>query len=112
LICLNYYCSSKPKISSSIIKETGNIRHNISFIIRCLPCFNEIYLLFYNNKVKIVPLNIGVRSGLINVSLAYWIMSDGGWIGLGIRLFVNSFTKPGPPCGAWVFKREPFPPSP
>jgi len=37
-------------------------------------------------------------------------MSDGGWIGLGIRLFVNSFTKPGPPCGAWVFKKEPFPP--
>jgi LAGLIDADG DNA endonuclease family len=36
------YCSSSPKISSSIIKETGNIRKNISFITRCLPCFNEI----------------------------------------------------------------------
>jgi len=47
------YCYSSSKISSSIIKETGNIRQNISFITRCLPCFNEIYFFIYNNQGKI-----------------------------------------------------------
>jgi hypothetical protein len=63
------YCASSPKENSSLIKETGNIRHNISFATRNLPCFNELYSLFYNNRKKVIPSNI---KELINpVSLAY-----------------------------------------
>jgi len=38
---------TEPKINSSLIKETGNIRKNINFTTRSLPCFNETYSLFY-----------------------------------------------------------------
>jgi LAGLIDADG DNA endonuclease family len=52
------YSISPPKINSSLIKETGNLRYNISFGTRTLPCFNEFYNLFYKNRVKVVPDNI------------------------------------------------------
>ena len=63
------YCASPPTKGSSLIKETGNIRHNISFATRNLPCFNELYSLFYANRVKIIPSNI--MELLTPVSLAY-----------------------------------------
>lgn len=49
------YCASPPKESYSLIKETGNIRYNISFATRNLPCFNEIYSLFYKKRIKVIP---------------------------------------------------------
>jgi hypothetical protein len=60
---------TEPKTNSSLIKETGNIRHNIYFSTRSLPCFNEMYSLFYENKVKVVPSNIDEL--LTSVGLAY-----------------------------------------
>ena len=85
------FCASPPKIQSSIIQEKGNIRKSISFSTRCLPCFNVIYDLFFYNKIKCVPSNI--EELLTNISLAYWIMSDGSWSGYGIKLCTNNFTK-------------------
>ena len=41
-----------------------------------LPCFNYLWELFYKDRVKIVPMNIGELLTLIG--LAYWIMVDGG----------------------------------
>jgi LAGLIDADG DNA endonuclease family len=82
---------TEPKTNSSLIKETGNIRHNISFSTRCLPCFNEMYSLFYENKVKVVPNNIDEL--LSSVELAYWIMGDGSWLGSGLRLHTNNFNR-------------------
>ena len=63
------YSISSPKVHSSLIKETGNFRHNISFGTRTLPCFNEFYNLFYKNRLKVVPENI--EELLTEVSLAY-----------------------------------------
>ena len=80
-----------PKINSSLIKETGNMRYNISFGTRSLPCFNEYYDLFYKNRFKSVPSNI--EELITEVSLAYWIMGDGAWTGSGVRLHTNNFTK-------------------
>ena len=85
------YCASPPKENSSLIKESGNIRYNVSFATRNLPCFNELYSLFYNNRVKVVPQNI--EELLTPVVLAYWIMGDGSWSGYGLRLHTNNFTK-------------------
>ena len=82
---------SPPKVNSSLIKETGNMRHNISFGTRTLPCFNEYYHLFYKDRLKIVPTKI--KDLITPVSLAYWIMGDGSWKGYGLRLNTNNLTK-------------------
>jgi hypothetical protein len=85
------YCASPPKENFSVIKESGNTRYNISFATRNLPCFNDFYSLFYNNRVKVVPQNI--EDFLSPVVLAYWIMGDGSWTGYGLKLHTNNFTK-------------------
>ena len=41
-----------------------------------LPCFNYLGDLFYIDKVKTIPSNIGDL--LTEVGLAFWIMDDGG----------------------------------
>lgn len=84
------YCSAGPSTNRSLIKETGNYRETISFGTRSLPCFNFVYSLFYLEGVKIIPLNIAEY--LTPISLAFWIMGDGGWAGYGVRLYTNSFT--------------------
>lgn len=69
----------------------NNIRYNISFATRNLPCFDELYFLFYIDRLKIIPSNI---EGLLTpIVLAYWIMCDGGWSGYGLKLSTNSYTK-------------------
>jgi len=85
------FTASPPKIQSSLIKETGNTRYNLSFSTRTLPCFNELYNLFYRNRVKVVPSNI--EELLTPLSIAYWIMGDGSWGGHGVKLHTNNFTK-------------------
>lgn len=55
-LSLSHYCSNIPFLGKSIRK--GKICYFIAFSTRSLPCFNELYLLFYNNKVKTIPKNI------------------------------------------------------
>jgi hypothetical protein len=56
-----------------------------------LPCFNYLWDLFYIDKVKIVPLNIGDL--LTEVGLAFWIMDDGGIGSNGtLNLHTDSYT--------------------
>jgi hypothetical protein len=56
-----------------------------------LPCFNEYHELFYPNGVKIIPNNIS--DYLTEVSLAFWIMDDGGKTTHGdLLLHTNSYT--------------------
>lgn len=57
-----------------------------------MPCFNYYHELFYMNKVKIIPSNIGTM--LTPLGLAYWAMDDGGYDGVGgFRFFTNSYNK-------------------
>lgn len=85
------YCASPPKEHSSWIKESDKPRYYIYFATRNLPCFNELYLLFYKDKIKIIPSNI--EELLTPVVLAYWIMGDVNWTGNGIKLCTNNFSK-------------------
>nr|UEV87053.1 hypothetical protein [Grifola frondosa] len=56
-----------------------------------LPCFNYLWELFYIDKVKTVPLNIGEL--LTEVGLAFWIMDDGGLGSNGtLNLHTDSYT--------------------
>ena len=67
------YVITPPKINQVKNKITGELRCNLSFATLALPCFNELYELFYisksGNKIKIIPNNIGEL--LTPVSLAY-----------------------------------------
>ena len=88
----NNYCPSKPKIVKGLIDtRTGKKYSYIYFGTYTLPCFNELYNLFYLNGKKIIPSNIG--SLLTSVSLAYWIVDDGSWnkIGRYVSLSTDSF---------------------
>lgn len=72
------YCPSAPKISNSLPDtRTGKIYSSISFFTYTLPCFNELYVLFYNSSKKVIPNNI--EELLKPRSLAYWIADDGSW---------------------------------
>ena len=57
-------------------KRTGKIYNSLIFKTRILPCFNYLGDLFYIDKVKTIPSNIGDL--LTEVGLAFWIMDDGG----------------------------------
>lgn len=78
-----------PSKTIILDKETQKSRYNLSFATLALPCFNEYYELFYFDGNKIVPSNIS--NYLTRVSLAYWIMDDGGYTGSGLKLYTNAF---------------------
>ena len=92
LYCLfQQFVQTPPSITTIEDTKTGKTRQNISFTTLALPCFNEFYGLFYANGIKIVPTNIA--NYITPVSLAYWIMDDGGFTGSGLKLYTNAFTK-------------------
>jgi len=64
------YCRSAPKIDNRLPdKRTGNVYTRVRFNTYSLPCFQELYNLFYPSGKKIVPLNIGEL--LTPMGLAY-----------------------------------------
>lgn len=87
------YCPSAPKIAKSLPDtRNGKIYTNIYFGTYTLPCFNNLYNLFYLSGNKVLPSNIS--SLLTSLSLAYWIADDGSWnkIGRYVTLATESFT--------------------
>jgi hypothetical protein len=73
---LEKFCRSIPKTTNRLPdKRTGKIYTRVAFKTRSLPCFNELYDLFYCEGKKIVPLNIGDLFSPL--SLAYLIADDG-----------------------------------
>lgn len=87
-IALSHYCSNLPNITTS--KRKGNIFYGLGFGTRSLPCFNEIYNLFYKDKVKRIPDNI--YDLLTPIAIAHWIMGDGAKLNKGLILCTDSFT--------------------
>jgi hypothetical protein len=72
------YCASAPRISSRLPdKRTGKIYSRVQFKTYALPCFTELFNIFYPEGKKIVPGNIG--NLLTPSGLAYWIADDGGF---------------------------------
>lgn len=90
LYCLfKDYCSSDPKITDrQPDKRTGKVYTRIQFVTYSLPCFNEIYLLFYPYGKKLVPSNIGEY--LTPIGLAYWICDDGYFDKKGQRILLST----------------------
>jgi hypothetical protein len=53
------YCRSAPKITSRLPdKRTGKVYSRVTFGTFSLPCFNELFNLFYHEGKKIIPVNI------------------------------------------------------
>lgn len=50
------FCSSYPSLTSSTLNRI--LFYGVQLTTRSLPCFTEIYYLFYPNGIKIVPLDI------------------------------------------------------
>ena len=64
------YCPSAPKITNSLPHyKTGKIYSSILFSTFTLPCFNELYNLFYISGKKVIPSIIGEL--LTPLALAY-----------------------------------------
>lgn len=85
---LSHYCSSLPNIVKS--ERRGNIHYGLILSTRLLPCFNELYDLFYKNKVKVVSNNI--YDLLTPIALVHWIMGDEAILNKGLVLCTDSFT--------------------
>jgi hypothetical protein len=73
-------------------KKTGKVYSSSYFQTFCLPCFKELFELFYPYGPKVVPSSIGEL--LTPLSLAYWICDDGKFHkkGPGIILCTDSYS--------------------
>ena len=85
------FVATPPSVTSITDSVTGKTRYNLSFATLAFPCFNPLYEIFYINGKKVVPANIAEL--LTAVSLAYWIMDDGGFTGNGLKLYTNAFSQ-------------------
>lgn len=85
------YCNSEPKISErKPDPRTNKVYSRVRFHTYYLPCFNELYSLFYPEGKKVIPLNIGEL--LTPIGLAYWAMDDGNRDRNNFILNTNSYT--------------------
>lgn len=87
------YTLSPPKSTNrKPDKRTGKIYNSLIFKTRMLPCFNYLWELFYRERVKTIPNNIGEL--LTEVGLAFWIMDDGGLGSNGtLNIHTDSYTS-------------------
>jgi len=89
-ILLSHYCGSFPYFRHHVRK--GISSYDIAFQTRALPCFTELYHIFYFNGVKIIPSNIFEL--LTPTALAHWICCDGSAKPGGLELCTDSYTIP------------------
>jgi len=87
---LTHYCNNYPALSKSIRRVGSSPTYSLYFHSRSLPCFTELYSMFYVNKVKIIPHNI--YDLLTPVALAHLIMGDGSSQGSGLVICTDSFS--------------------
>ena len=94
------YCMAPPKIANRLPdKRTGRVYSRVTFITYSLPCFKDMYDLFYCAGKKVIPLNIADL--LTPLGLAYLICDDGCWSQQGKRI------SP-PKAGSSIFLTELF----
>jgi hypothetical protein len=85
---LAHYCQSLPYSIKTTIN--GQVFYGISLQTRTYPCFTELYSIWYQNKVKILPLTI--FEDLTLVALAIWAQGDGTKRNKGFLFCTHCFT--------------------
>jgi hypothetical protein len=83
-----HYCSAYPYITKTNLINI--IFYGIAFTTRSYPCLTEFYNMFYENKIKIVPLDL--YNLLTYEALAHWICCDGTKAYKDITLQTQSFS--------------------
>ena len=86
----SYSNMESPRHWDYLNKKTNKVYTSIHFYTYSLPCFNYYHELFYLDKVKRIPLNIGEL--LTPLGLAYWAMDDGVTLRPGFSLCTDSYT--------------------
>ena len=84
----SHYCSNYPQLKIQVLN--GKKFYGVYFATRTLPCFTYYYNIFYNKKVKIVPLDL--YNLLTYEALAHWICCDGTKTTTGITIQTQSFS--------------------
>lgn len=83
------YCNMSPRIRD--VRLLGKTHQSIYFDTLSYSAFNKFHDMFYKDKVKIEPKNIGEL--LTARGLCYWFLDDGGAERSGYMFYTNSFTK-------------------
>lgn len=84
------YCSNlQPRKYTRTIKNRNHKYYGYEFNTFTFRSFNWIHKLFYKKGKKYI--NKEIEKYLTPLSLAIWIMDDGGWAKPGVRLSTNSF---------------------
>lgn len=87
-LLLSHYCTSLPLFRYR--KRKCNFNSSLCFHTRSLPCFTELYYLFYINNKKVIPENI--YDLLTPIALAgHWVQGDGQVASNGLRLCTDSY---------------------
>lgn len=84
---LSHYCSNYPIYRTR--KYLGKFNYGRQFFTRSLPCFSELYSLFYPKEVKLLPNNL--YNLLTPVALAHLIMGDGAVRPHGLIICTDSY---------------------
>lgn len=84
------YCNPVSPELQTRLGSKGIVRKIIRFHTFTFSSFNWIHELWYDKNIKKVPCNI--YEFLTPISLAIWIMDDGGKVGNSLKLSTNSFT--------------------
>jgi hypothetical protein len=87
---LSHYCKSYPSLEIGFRK--GVKTFGLYFYTRSLPCFTNLYPLFYDNGIKIIPQDI--FNLLTPVALAHLIMGDGSKHSSGLVLCTDCYSTP------------------
>jgi len=85
---LSHYCDNFPVLRER--KRGTKTLWCVDVVTGALPCFSEIYSLFYVNKIKVIPHNI--YELFTPVVFAHLIMGDGGFKSKGIFLCADSYS--------------------
>jgi hypothetical protein len=83
------YCSNlKPRLYRRRLNYM--VHTGYEFNTYTFRSFNWIHKLFYHKGKKVISRNI--ENYITPLSLAIWIMDDGGWTKYGVRLSTNAFS--------------------
>ena len=87
----SHYCSNYPQFHLRAASKLNDKNFtSIYFATRTLPCLTVYYNMFYQKKVKIVPLDL--YNLLTYEALAHWICCDGTKTYRGLTLHTQYFT--------------------
>jgi len=85
------YCSNlNPRLYVRKLKNIDKLYTGYEFNTYTFRSFDWINKLFYHKGKKVIKKEI--KNYITPLSLAIWIMDDGGWVKYGVRINTNAFT--------------------